>query len=250
MKRHRAQVTLVVTLLLGSWAGAQAPAGQSAANITFAFNFPGATPSQYQISVGSDGRGEYQSSGGDPSPQRLASPFAASSSRNGDGTEDPGAVALAEPYRATFSVSSTSRERIFSLAAAARYFNGAFDYKKKHLANTGQKTLAYSDGIRRHQATYNYSTNESIAQLTAFFQQLSTTLETGRRLQYLYDHARLGLDEELKRASELHAGGQLTEIEVLAPILQRIAGDPAIMHVARQHAQKLLAQAASPASSK
>jgi len=245
LTRYQLQWTLVIALLLCSWMTAQAAAGQNAATLSFAFNFPGASPSQYRILVNADGKGEYQSSGADSSPQRLASPFAGSSSGSGDGSEDSGASGSDEPYRTNFSLSSSARERIFSLAAAAHYFDGDFDFRKKHLANTGEKTLAYSDATRHYQATYNYSTNEAVTQLTAFFQQLSTTLETGRRLQYLYGHAQLGLDEELKRAGELRGSSQLTEIEVLAPILRRIASDPGVMHVARQHAQKLLDEAAS-----
>ncbi len=248
MKRDRPLRTLLSLLLLCSGASAQAPAGQSA-TISFAFNFPGALPSQYKIAVDEGGRGEYQSSGTDPSPQRLSSPYAGASGAYSDGSESsPSDASRDEPYRVSFSLSAGTRERIFALAAAAHYFQGDFDYKKKRLASTGEKTLAYNAGDIHHQTSYNYSTNDAIAQLTSIFQQLSTTLETGRRLQYLYEHARLGLDEELKRASELRNGRQLAEIEVLAPVLRRIASDPGVMHVARQHAQKLLDQASAPAS--
>ena len=190
------------------------------------------------------GKGEYQSSGTDSSPQRLASPFAGSPSGSGVGSEDSGQSGLDEPYRTTFSLSSRARERIFSLAAGAHYFDGDFDYRKKHLANTGEKTLAYSDATRHYQATYQFDQRGR----HAAYRVLSAAFDdarNGRRLQYLYDHAQLGLDEELKRAGELRASSQLTEIEVLAPILRRIASDPGVMHVARQHAQKLLDEAAS-----
>jgi hypothetical protein len=221
------------------------PAGSpmSAPTISFSFSLRGAAPSRYTISVNSAGRGQYESEGSDSSPAQVQSPFGASSP--GDGTDS----AAPEVYRVTFDLPEASSQRIFALAAEANYFNGNFDYRKKRLADTGVKTLTYADGARRFQTAYNYSGNQAVTQLTALFQGLSASLETGRHLEYLYSHNRLGLDEELKRDQEFANTGQLAEITVLVPILRRISQDTAVMHVARQHAQKLL-DLASPVSSR
>jgi hypothetical protein len=239
----------LVVLLTVSFAAPteQSPPGQpsgtpsSAPTVSFSFSLRGAAPSRYTISVDAAGHGQYESEGADSSPAQVQSPFAASSP--GDGTDS----AVPEVYSVTFDLPQASSQRIFALAREANYFNGNFDYKKKRLADTGVKTLIYREGPRRFQTAYNYSTTQAVTQLTALFQGLSASLETARRLEYLYSHNRLGLDEELKRDEEFANAGQLAEITVLVPILRRITQDAAVMHVARQHAQKLL-DLASPAS--
>jgi hypothetical protein len=218
-----------------------APSGP--AKIKFSYSFPGAVPSNYTIAVDSTGHGEYESAGGDVAPQRPSSAYSAAPGSYGDGeaAED----ASGETYKASFELPEASKQSIFSMAAAANYFNGNFDYKKKKLANTGAKTLEYSDGDKHFETNYNYSTNAAVTQLTQRFQGLSATLESGRRLAYLYRHNRLGLDEELKRADELSQSGQFAEIGVLGPVLRQIASDSSVMHVAQQHARKLLERATS-----
>jgi hypothetical protein len=218
-----------------------APDPQSAASISFSFSFPGAAPSDYKISLDAAGLGQYESQGAELSPQPSSSPYSGIANTE----SERGEAGAAEVYKASFSLPEPSLRRIFGLAAAANYFNGSFDYKKKGLANTGVKTLAYADSARHFQTVFNFSTNPAISQLTALFQGLSGSLEAARRLEYLYNHHRLGLDDELKRDDELSGGGQMAEIGVLAPILRRITADPAVMHVARQHAQRLLDRATS-----
>jgi hypothetical protein len=240
-------IVLSLAAALQTSAGAPPAADpQTPASISFAFSFPGAAPSDYKISLDAAGHGQYESQGAELSPQPSSSPFSGTASAESEGGADGGA----EVYKASFSLPEPSLRRIFGLAAEANYFNGNFDYKKKGLANTGVKTLTYADSARHFQTVFNFSTNPAISRLTALFQGLSGSLEAARRLEYLYNHHRLGLDEELKRDDELSGGGQMAEIGVLAPILRRITADPAVMHVARQHAQRLLDRASSPSSGK
>ncbi len=70
-------------------------------------------------------------------------------------------------------------------------------------------------------------------------------MEFGRRLQYYYDHQKLGLDDELKRMDQMAGEGELDEIQAVSPILQKIAGDPEVMHIDQQHARHLLQMAAA-----
>ena len=84
------------------------------------------------------------------------------------------------------------------------------------------------------------ASNQDIQELTRLFQGISTTMEFGRRLSYYYDHQKLGLDEELKRMDQMAQEGALAELQAVAPILQKIAGDSQVMHIDQQHAQHLL----------
>jgi hypothetical protein len=140
-----------------------------------------------------------------------------------------------------FSVSENVRAQIFDLAKRAHYFSGKVDSGRKNLANTGTKTLAYKDASHSSEATYNYSEIEPVAQLTSIFQNLSTTLECGRRLSYLHKYEKLALEGELKRMEELHKENSLGDVQSIAPILQAIANDSSVMNVSRARALRLLA---------
>lgn len=183
--------------------------------VSFSLELAGAVPPYYSISVESTGNAAYRSS-----------PVA------GDMEGDP--------YITKFVVSQAARTRIFDLAKKLHYFKGDYEYHKGRLANTGAKTLYYTDQKTNNSTTYNYSSNQDIQELTKLFQGISTTLEFGRRLQYYYDHQKLGLDDELKRMDQMADEGQLDELQAVSPILQKIADDPQVMHIDKQHAQHLL----------
>lgn len=190
--------------------------------VSFSLELAGAVPPYYSISVESTGNAAYRSS---PIPGDM----------EGD------------PYITKFVVSQAARTRIFDLAKKLHYFKGDYEYHKGRLANTGAKTLYYTDEKTNNSTTYNYSSNQEIQELTKLFQGISTTLEFGRRLQYYYDHQKLGLDDELKRMDQMAQEGQLDELQAVSPILRKIADDPQVMHIDKQHAQHLLQLAsASP----
>jgi len=184
--------------------------------VTFTCDFPGSEPDHYAISVSADGNAVYDSD------SKLSD------------------SAASEPFHSEFTVSQASRTRVFDLAKRAHYFEGDIDSKKKNLASTGVKTLAYKDAQKSTRATYNYSPVPAVEDLTAFFQSLSTTLEFGHRLDYYLRYQKLALDEELKRMEEMSNSGGLVEISAVAPILQKIADDPAVIKVVRARAQRLM----------
>ncbi len=208
----RAPVLSVLFLIC--WFG---PASaQQPATVTFTLDFPNSEPDHYVISVASDGRASYKSNG-------KLSPEA----------QDDG-------YRLDFLLSPATRARIFDLAKRAHYFQGDIDSKKRNLASTGSKTLAYKDDQRSTQATYNYSPLAAVQELTQLFQNLSATLEFGHRLQYFHHYQKLALDDELKRMEETAKQNGMVELAALVPILQQIANDNSVINPVRARAQRLL----------
>ncbi len=216
------QYATVLVCLVASWSFA-AQAGQSAtATVSFSCDFPGSDPSHYVISVSSDGHASYVSDG------KLS---AQSESDSG------------EPARLDFTVSQTTTAHIFDLTKHARYFEGEVDSRKKNLASTGTKTLTYKAGQTSTQGTYNYSPIPAVQELTTIFQNLSATLEFGRRIEYDYRYQKLALDQELKRMQEMSSAGNLGDLSVVASTLQKIATDASILNVVRECAERLLARA-------
>jgi hypothetical protein len=192
------------------------------ATVTFTCDFPGSDPSHYAVSVSSDGHSSYVSDG------RL----------NSDSNPS-------DPSRFEFTVSPSTSGRVFDLAKRAHYFEGDIDLKKKNIASTGAKTLTYKDAQKNVKAAYNYSPISAVQELTTLFQSLSTTLEFGRRLDYYLQYQKLALDEELKRMENRSNNGGLEEVSAVAPVLQKIADDPAVIKVVRARAQRLLQLAAT-----
>ncbi len=186
-------------------------------SITFSLDFPQSIPDHYQISVASDGQATYDSTG------KLTP------------DSEPG-----DPFHLDFKVAPETAKRMFDLAAKARYFEGQVDSGKRNLASTGAKVLAYKDDTRNTRAAYNYSPVPAVQDITAMFQNMSSTLEFGRRLDYYHHHQKLALEEELKSMERMAREKNLEEIEAIAPILQKIAMDQSVLNITRARAQRLL----------
>ena len=212
----RSTVVGVLVLVLGLSFSAGA---QDVGLVTFTLDFPGSEPSHYVIAVSSDGHSTYES----------------------DGKLSPDSEA--DPFHLDFSVSPDTSGTIFDLARKAHYFQGQIDSNKKRLASTGVKTLTYKDAQQSGTGTYNYSLLPAVQQITQLFQNLSTTLEFGRRLQYYHHYQKLALDEELKRMEQMANENELAELPAVVPILQQIANDSSVINPVRARALRLIERA-------
>jgi len=186
-------------------------------SVAFTCDFPGSDPSHYAVSVTRDGHGSYISDG------KLTK----------DSDSD-------EPFRMDFTVSQLTVSHVFDLARSANYFQGNIESKKKNIASTGSKALIYKDGQRNTMGSYDYSTVPAVQEITRLFQNMSTTLEFGRRLEYDYRYQKLALDEELKRMEDVSKEGGLVELSAVAPILQKISDDQSVINGVRARAQRML----------
>jgi hypothetical protein len=190
------------------------------ASVSFKLDFPGAEPSHYEIVIPNEGVGSYTSNG------------------KFDDKSDPADTAPLQ-----FEISENVRKQVFDLAKKSHYFAGKIDSGQKNIANTGAKTLSYKDASHNSQATYNYSILQPITELTSIFQNLSTTMEFGRRLVYLRKYQKLALDDQLKRMEEMQRENSLGDVTAIAPVLKDIANDSSVMNVSRARALRLLATA-------
>jgi hypothetical protein len=188
--------------------------------VTFALDFPGSQPQHYSFKVQSDGKVRYQST-----------------SKISTESDD------LDSFEYEFTVSPSTRERVFELSAKSGYFQNDLDSHRKNMAFTGRKTLKYEEGTRNFESTFNYSPNAAVQGLTSVFQSLSATLELGHRLEYSLRYQKLALADELKRTEESARLNPPVEIQAIAPILQQIVADTAVMNVTRARAQRLLASA-------
>ncbi len=145
-----------------------------------------------------------------------------------------------EAFEQEFTMSEANLQKVFQLAKATDYFQGQFEAKQKHIAQTGTKTLEFRGPSLDTSTTYNYSPNPNIQQLTALFQAIATTMDYGRKLAFQYRFDKLGMDTRLTELVGLRANGMAQELQAIEPILRKIAEDDGVMHVARLQAKQLL----------
>jgi hypothetical protein len=201
--------------------------------VAFSCDFPGSNPSHYGFSVTANRMASYISDG----KLNTAKDSASDASATDDG-----------PFRIDFPLSAATATHIFDLAKTARYFQGNIDSKKKNIASTGDKTLIYRDADKSGMANYNYSSVPAVQELTALFQNLSTAVEFGRRLDYEYRYQKLALDEELKRMEDTTTLQDVgPDLSAAAPVLQKIADDPTVINTVRARAMRLLQRAGATA---
>lgn len=205
---------VLLICLVTQFGGSQ---GADSPTITFTLDFPGSQPSHYSMRVERNGSAHYEST----------------SKLSADSDEE-------DSFTYDFTATEEVRQKVFGLAVKAGYFQQDLDSHRKNMAFTGKKVLSYKDGQRHGEATYNYSPNAAVQELTNIFQSISATLEYGHRLEYARRYQKLALAEELKHMEESARSSPLLEIQAIAPILQQIVDDPGVINVSRARAQKLL----------
>ncbi|MGA3053886.1 MAG: hypothetical protein ABSD63_06745 [Candidatus Korobacteraceae bacterium] len=215
-----------VILLLVLPASAQPAAAPAAAQptVTFVFDWSQGIPWQaYSITVRADGNTHFQ---GTPTPDK--------------GGRDT------DLFQQDFTMSEANRSKIFDLAKKLNYFQGDFDSRLKHIAQTGRKTLEYTSADKHGSASYNWSQNADVQELSRLFVAIANTLDYGRKLSFQYRFDKLGMDARLNELEYIRANHYAEELNVIAPILRQIADDPDMMHISRQAAQHLLRSLSGP----
>jgi hypothetical protein len=212
------------TLLLVFPLSAQQPAASAAQpSVTFDLDWGEGIPWQkYSITVQADGNTHFQ---GTPASE-------------GAGDTDL--------FQQDFIMSEANRSKIFDLAKKLNYFQGDFDSHLKKIAQTGNKTLQYTSANVHGSATYNWSQNADVQELTRLFVAIANTVDCGRKLAFQYRFDKLGMDTRLKELEGLKASHYAEELNAIAPILHKIADDPNMMHISRQTAQQLLRTLGGP----
>ncbi len=214
-----------VLLFIVAPSGAQA-AAQAApqAQIRFSYDNPKLQPPKYVLTVNEDGSGHFRSEG------------------QGPASSDPGTTP-SEPQDRPIHISKAMREGMFVTARKNKRFAFACDDGAKNIAFQGTKTLQYEGPDGQGSCTYNWSKNPQIDKLTDQFEAIAATLDEGSKLERQYEHERLSLDGELESLDQMVRDGRALELENIAPILQKLAGDEAVLQRVQRRARALLAQA-------
>jgi hypothetical protein len=197
------------------------------AEVSFQFERIGLPVPRFTVQVREDGTGRYQ-----------ADEAEGSSSQSSSAVRYVGGKHVDRPM----TVSSATVEKIFKAARGLDRFSVACASKAKNIADTGKKTLSYVGADGRGSCTYNYSEIKSITTLTDTFLAIAFTMDEGRKLDFLHRYDRLGLDAEMTTLMHEMDEGRALEVGTIAPSLNAIAVDTALIQRVRLRAAKLLEQ--------
>jgi hypothetical protein len=193
----------------------KAPAGSRFPTVIFTSVLWSADPAYYSIAVDSTGTATYQSA-----PESLE--------RTG------------VPYTIEFHVSDRTRRTAFNVARELDFFRGEAPEQQVREEKSRVYTLIYHDLDFNTHLTYGASPNSDVEELTSIFEEISETLEYGRRLAYFQQHDSKAIASELRRLQANADRHVLRELQIIMPVLKGLAADARLDDETRQAAQALL----------
>lgn len=138
-----------------------------------------------------------------------------------------------------FNVSPALAQRIFQLAGQLHNFQGVDLEVHRRLANLGEKTFTFTRGAETHTTTFNYTLDESAAQLVNLFEGLAKQNGDLSDLQRTMRYDHLGVNDVLLQIENDYNTKQLPEPELLLPTLDQVASDEKFVDIARTRARTL-----------
>ncbi len=225
MKIAALMVFGVASFALGQPASSTEPPAVLQSQVSFQFERAGVPVPRYSLEIHEDGTGRYQADEAASVPSQSSSAAQYMGGKHID---------------RAITVSPATVAKIFKQARSLDHFNIACDSKAKNIANTGKKTLSYVGPDGRGSCVYNYSDNKSVAALSDMFLAIAFTMDEGRRLEFFHRYDRLGLDAEISTLAHEATEGRALELGTIAPTLESIERDTALIQRVRLQAGKLL----------
>jgi hypothetical protein len=186
---------------------------------------PGLSPSQWTITLHSDGTGHFRSQMGKPPDGESRQIETPSVDRD-------------------VLVSAAFAVRVFEAAQRNKWFNEACESHLK-VAFQGWKTFTYTGPQGQGACTFNYSKIKDMQDLGESMQAVAETILEGARLELLLQHDRLGLDAEMEFLSDAAEDGRAQQIGAIREILERLVQDDQVLERVRRRARALLENAAT-----
>lgn len=213
-------IAAVFVLMAGIASAQDPPPATGGAHIEFTVENHQLDPAVYTLEINKDGSGTYTATlgGGDVAPQA-----------------EKRAIQIHEPLLS----------QLFESAREDHFFAKECEAPHNHVAFTGKKTLAYTGPDGTGSCTFNYSREQNLNKIAYDLMSVAYTLEEGARLKNEHLHDRLSLDGELESLGSAAQDHRALELENIAPELEAIANDDAVMERARRRAQALLSEPAS-----
>lgn len=214
----------IVAVFLGLvLAGSACAHGESVqtqrAHVRFTVKDAQVQPAIFSLEIYEDGSGDY-----------TASYVASSQNAAGQQVDE------------TIHIHGPLLEQLFRTARAHHFFAFACENSRHRVAYSGMKTMAYAGPDGAGSCTFNYSRDQWLNQISDELIGVSSMLEFGVRLKQEHQYDRLALDGELASLEDAVRDRRALEPENIAPVLEAIASDNAVMKRARDRARAVLSE--------
>jgi len=186
------------------------------------FSNPGLSPPQWSMTLHADGSGHFRSQMGKIPDGGLKEIEVPSQDRD-------------------IRVSPQFAGRVFEAAERHHWFEERCESGLK-VAFQGWKTLTYAGPQGKGSCTFNYSKDKEIQDLGDSLDAVAETILEGARLQILWQHDPLGLDQEMQFLTEAVGDGRAQQVCAIRDILERLAQDDGVLDRVRKRAKALLAR--------
>lgn len=210
-------MVLCAGAVLGQSRAKSVAAAPGDAHIRFTVENPKVEPAAYSLEIYESGAGSYTASA----------------------VDGPESQTAGQPIR----VNGALAAELFKVAREEHFFARKCESRQDDVAFMGKKTLAYSGPDGRGICTFNYSRDAALNKLADNLVDVAYTLNEGARLKSEHVHDRLALDSELEELQSAAKEHRALEIENIAPELESIATDEAVMKRAQARARELLSEA-------
>jgi len=230
----RVVLNSALSLGVASAATAQTPVAPVAATsasqpeVSFHFDRTGLPVPRFTLQIHENGTGTYQADQAETAATQTAMRGQA-----------------AQHIDRPIDLTQSNVAKIFKAARSLNYFNTECASKAKNIADTGTKTLTYAGSDGSGSCVYNYTENKTVSMLTDMLLAIATTLDEGRKLEFLHRYDRLGLDAEMNFFADQVKDGHALELETISPTLSAIADDTAVIQRVRVKAAKMLEMVAT-----
>ncbi len=215
------------------------------AEVVFERDWPEQSMPFYRILVRADGSGLFSTDRSAPGMRvsPAATPAQDRSSPVAQDAETAGAdESAAAQHMRVLQITEKTRARLFAVEGVMRSPKGC-ETGTKHLAQTGTKVLTLRANGAVLTCTFNFSDDKHVQDAVTAFSGIATTMEEQGTLEHLLRFDRLGLDAELGSFLESAHAGRAIELENIAPLLRKLAGDEVLMDRVRSRAATLLSMA-------
>ncbi len=179
----------------------------SAQVIVFSKSFPGSVPAYYDVRLEQSGKATYREAPDDDQPL-------------------------------LFQLSPADTASIFALAEKLQFFARPLESKLK-VANMGMKTFRYESEKVRGETKFNYSEDADARALADWFEKISETVQHRISLERAARFDRLGVNKALLLLETSWDRNRIVAAEQLLPILDKIASQKSLVHIAQARAASL-----------
>ncbi|MEQ1946142.1 MAG: hypothetical protein ABL995_03070 [Bryobacteraceae bacterium] len=196
-----------IGVLSGALLLASLPVLAEGPRVIYTKSFPGSLPPFESIAVERDGSAVYNE------------------------TEDP-------DNDEKFRIESAAVERIFEIAEKLQHFKTPVESGLK-VANMGRKTFLWEDGATKTQSTFNFSQNEEARALTDIMESAGDSVRMLIELRRVMRHDRLGVHASILKIQAAWDNKRLLGTADFLPILDQVANNEALIHMARERAAQV-----------